>query len=49
MFRLRRMAWQNWPSPIESESPSPEMPMYVSSRLAALAPVAIAGMRPCTR
>ena len=48
MFTLRRIAWQSWPSPIESESPSPEMPMYVSSRFAALAPVASAGMRPCT-
>src|SRR5438132_2367011 len=47
MLRLRRIAWQSWPRPIERESPSPEMPMYVSSRLAAFAPVAIAGMRPC--
>ena len=48
MFTLRRMAWHNCPNPIESESPSPEMPMYVSARLAALAPVASAGIRPCT-
>ena len=27
MFTLRRIAWHSWPSPIESESPSPEMPM----------------------
>ena len=27
MFTLRRIAWQSWPSPIDSESPSPEMPM----------------------
>ncbi len=48
MFTLRRMAWQSWPSPIDSESPSPEMPMDTSSRLAAPTPDAIAGMRPCT-
>src|SRR5580704_16805950 len=47
MRTLRRMAWQRWPSPIERESPSPEMPMYVSSRLAAIAPEAMAAMRPC--
>jgi len=41
------MAWTSWPMPIDNESPSPEMPMYVSSRLAALAPVAMEGMRPC--
>src|SRR5579863_1586824 len=45
---LRRMAWQNWPSPMESVSPSPDTPMYCNARLAALAPVAIEGMRPCT-
>jgi hypothetical protein len=48
MFTLRRIAWQSWPRPIESESPSPEMPMARSDPLAALAPVATAGMRPCT-
>src|SRR6516162_3972343 len=47
IFRLRRMAWQRCPKPIERESPSPEIPMYVSSRLAALPPVAMGGMRPC--
>src|SRR5436190_21897522 len=41
------MAWQRWPRPIDSESPSPDTPMYTSSRLAALAPVAMAAMRPC--
>src|SRR5580704_6438425 len=46
MLTLRRMAWQRWPRPIESESPSPEMPMYINSRLAAFAPVAMGGMRP---
>ena len=44
---LRRMAWQSWPRPMESESPSPEIPIYRRSRLAAAAPVAIEGMRPC--
>ena len=48
MFTLRRIAWQSWPRPIDSESPSPEMPMYTRSRFAAFAPVASAGMRPCT-
>ena len=48
MLRLRRMAWQNCPSPIDSVSPSPETPMYCSSRFAAFAPMAIDGMRPCT-
>src|SRR5580658_1824243 len=48
MFRLRRIAWQNCPSPIESVSPSPETPRKVRLRLAALAPMAIEGMRPCT-
>src|SRR5579862_3064623 len=46
MLRLRRMAWQSWPRPIDSESPSPEMPMYDRPRFAALAPVAMDGMRP---
>src|SRR5215469_16807881 len=41
------MAWHICPSPMESESPSPEMPIYVRPRLAAAAPVAMAGMRPC--
>src|SRR3954451_1569033 len=36
------------PSPIESVSPSPDTPMYPSRRLAAFAPVATEGMRPCT-
>jgi len=27
MFTLRRMAWANWPKPIDSESPSPDTPM----------------------
>src|SRR6185295_1554967 len=48
MFTLRRMAWQNWPRPIDSVSPSPDTPMYESSRFAAFAPIAIDGMRPCT-
>src|SRR5262252_205783 len=47
MRTLRRMAWQSWPKPMESESPSPETPMYTRSRFAAAAPVAIAGIRPC--
>src|SRR5437764_12686871 len=42
------MACDICPNPIESESPSPEMPMYVSSWLAAAGPVATAGIRPCT-
>jgi len=33
---------------MDSESPSPEMPMYTRSLFAAFAPVATAGMRPCT-
>ncbi len=33
---------------MESVSPSPETPIYVRLRLAALAPVAMEGMRPCT-
>src|SRR5258708_35945193 len=45
---LRRMACESWPSPMESESPSPEMPMYVRSRFAALAPEVTDGIRPCT-
>src|SRR5215469_8357991 len=48
MLRLRRMAWQNCPSPMESVSPSPDTPMYESLRLAAFAPMAMDGMRPCT-
>src|SRR3954463_2871079 len=48
MLRLRRIAWQNCPRPIDSVSPSPEMPMYVRLRFAAFAPVATDGMRPCT-
>src|SRR5580765_5677895 len=48
MFTLRRMAWQSCPSPIDSESPSPEMPMYVRSRFAAFAPELTDGIRPCT-
>src|SRR6185436_9093740 len=48
MLRLRRMAWQNCPRPIDNVSPSPETPTYMRSRLAALAPMAIDGMRPCT-
>src|SRR6478735_4036046 len=44
----RRMAWANWPSPIDAESPSPETPRYSKSRLARLAPVSTDGMRPCT-
>src|SRR5258705_10923984 len=42
------MACESWPSPMDNESPSPEMPMYTSSRFAAFAPVATLGMRPCT-
>src|SRR5689334_17814406 len=45
---LRPMAWQSCPSPMESESPSPETPTQTRWRLAALAPVATDGMRPCT-
>src|SRR5258708_397188 len=45
---LRRMACESWRSPMESESPWPEMPMYVGSRFAALAPEVPDGMRPCT-
>src|SRR6478672_334479 len=41
------MAWHMWPIPIESESPSPETPIYVKSRFAAMAPVVMGGMRPC--
>src|SRR6185312_1756791 len=48
MFRLRRMAWQNCPSPIDRVSPSPETPMKLRLRFAALAPMAIDGMRPWT-
>lgn len=48
MFTLRRMAWHSCPSPIDSESPSPDTPIMIRSRLAALAPVATAGMRPWT-
>src|SRR6476620_10597322 len=48
MFTLRRMAWQSWPRPIDSESPSPDTPIMIRSPLAAFAPVATAGMRPCT-
>src|ERR1019366_8226711 len=48
MFTFRRIAWQSCPSPIESESPSPETPIYIRSRLAAFAPLATLGMRPCT-
>src|SRR5262245_30757329 len=48
MFTLRRITCASWPSPMDNESPSPEMPMYVSARLAAFAPLAIDGMRPCT-
>src|SRR5262252_2132189 len=35
MLTLRRIAWQSCPNPIERESPSPEIPMYASARLAA--------------
>src|SRR5258708_36960710 len=42
------MAWHSWPSPIESESPSPEIPTYVRLRLAAFAPLATLGILPCT-
>src|SRR5688572_9442823 len=48
MLRLRRIAWQNCPRPIDKVSPSPETPMYVRLRLAAFAPIAMDGMRPCT-
>ena len=48
MRTLRRIACDNCPSPIESESPSPEIPMYVRSRLAAFAPDVTDGIRPCT-
>ena len=48
MRGLRRMAWQSCPSPIDSESPSPEMPTQTRRRLAAWAPLATDGMRPCT-
>ena len=48
MLTLRRIAWHSWPRPIDSESPSPDTPIMIRSPLAALAPVATAGMRPCT-
>ncbi len=48
MFTLRRIAWHSWPRPMDRESPSPEMPTYSRSRLAAFAPAAMEGMRPCT-
>src|SRR5574339_596272 len=48
MLTFRRIAWHICPSPIDSESPSPDTPTKYSSRLAALAPVATAGIRPCT-
>ena len=48
MSTLRRMAWQSWPMPMDRESPSPEIPTYSRPRLAALAPAAMEGMRPCT-
>ena len=48
MFTFRRTAWQNCPRPMESESPSPEIPTYRRSLFAAFAPAAIDGMRPCT-
>ena len=48
MFTLRRIAWHSCPSPIDSESPSPDTPMKTSDRLAAFAPVATDGIRPCT-
>src|SRR5215218_10716411 len=48
MRGFRRNAWQSCPSPMESESPSPEIPMQTSLRLAACAPLAIDGIRPCT-
>ena len=47
-FTFRRIAWLICPMPIESESPSPEIPMQMRSRFAAFAPLAIAGIRPCT-
>src|SRR5262249_23058519 len=46
MLRLRRMAWQNCPSPMDSVSPSPDTPTYLSFRLAAFAPLSNQGMRP---
>src|ERR1019366_7954836 len=47
MFTLRRIKCDKCPMPIDNESPSPEMPMYLNSLLAALAPVAMVAMRPC--
>ena len=38
----------NWPSPMEAVSPSPETPMPISFWFASIAPVATAGIRPCT-
>ena len=51
MFTPRRIACTNWPMPMEAESPSPETPMYSSSRLARFAPVSTEGMggRRCGR
>src|ERR1035438_2772770 len=40
------MAWARCPSPIDSETPAPEMPMEATSLVAALAPVAMVTMRP---
>src|SRR5688500_11840449 len=48
MFTPRRMQCANCPSPIEAESPSPDTPMQMRSRLARLAPVNTEGIRPCT-
>src|SRR5262249_38463571 len=48
MLRLRRIAWQNCPRPMDNVSPSPDTPTYFSLRLAAFAPIAIEGMRPWT-
>src|SRR4029453_4679464 len=48
MFTAGGMMGGNWPRPIEAESPSPDTPMYIRSRLERLAPVITDGMRPCT-
>ena len=38
----------NWPRPIDAVSPSPDTPTETRFRFARTAPVATAGMRPCT-
>ena len=42
------MACENCPMPMDNVSPSPETPKHNNSLLAAFAPVATEGIRPCT-